>query len=138
MGCGNMILLDTHVLVWLAEGSARLGKKARKKLDEALKEGALYVSTISFWEVAMLKQKGRLELGIDMAAWRSSLLENELQELAVSGEIAIQAAGLENFHGDPADRLIAASALVSGATLCTADTQILSWSRKLSLLDANK
>jgi PIN domain nuclease of toxin-antitoxin system len=133
-----MILLDTHVLVWLAEGSARLGKKARKKLDEALKEGALYVSTISFWEVAMLKQKGRLELGIDMAAWRSSLLENELQELAVSGEIAIQAAGLENFHGDPADRLIAASALVSGATLCTADTQILSWSRKLSLLDANK
>jgi PIN domain nuclease of toxin-antitoxin system len=138
MGCGNMILLDTHVLVWLAEGSARLGKKARKKLDEALKEGALYVSTISFWEVAMLKQKGRLELGIDMAAWRSSLLENELRELAVSGEIAIQAAGLENFLGDPADRLIAASALVSGATLCTADTQILSWSRKLSLLDANK
>jgi len=49
-------------------GSPRLGKKARKKLDAALREGALYVSTISFWEVAMLKRKGRLELAIDIEA----------------------------------------------------------------------
>ncbi len=57
-----MILLDTHALVWLAEGLPALGKKARASADQALAEDALAVSAISLWEIALLHQKDRLTL----------------------------------------------------------------------------
>jgi PIN domain nuclease of toxin-antitoxin system len=133
-----MIILDTHSLFWLAEGSSRLGKRARKALDAALKQQGLFVVSISFWEIAMLQEKGRLSLQMDVASWRKSLLENQLQELAVTGDIAIRAAQLENFHGDPADRLIVAAALKHSASLCTADKKILAWKGISAVLDAGK
>lgn len=131
-----MILLDTHALVWLDEGSPRLGKEALPLIDKALKSSELFVSTISFWEVAMLVEKGRLEMQSEVDLWRQSLINNGLQEVALTGDIAISAALLKDFHGDPADRMIVATAIQLAAFLCTADEKILAWKHKLVRVNA--
>ncbi len=122
-----MIILDTHVLVWLDEGNHNLGKQTRKLIDLALQEDCLAVSPISFWEITMLLKKKRLEIGIDIKIWRQDLLEKGLNEIPMHGAIAIQAGSLPNFHGDPADRIIVASSLSTSAKLVTADKKILAW-----------
>jgi len=133
-----MILLDTHVLVWLDQGSRQLGSKSLALADEALKSSELFVSAISFWEIAMLVEKGRLEMQMKVENWRQALLDNGLVEVDLSGDIAIQSAQLQNIHGDPADRIIVATAIGLSATLCTADMKILSWTQDLERFDAHK
>ncbi len=122
-----MMLLDTHVLVWLDEGSPKLGKRALRFIDAEFGAGNLAVSAISFWEISMLIQKGRLEMRLETDIWRKELLENGLCEIPLDGAIAIRAGILREFHGDPADRLIVATALQTSSTLMTADQKILAW-----------
>ncbi len=131
-----MILLDTHVLLWLDSADARLGTAARRAIDEAHRAGELAVSAISFWETAMLIEKGRLQLDIPAHVWRQDLLSAGLREVAVDGEIGITAATLSGFHGDPADRLITSTALVRGDRLLTADGKILDWEGAAQRQDA--
>jgi PIN domain nuclease of toxin-antitoxin system len=131
-----MILLDTHALIWLAEASSRLGTEARKQADEALGRDELMVSAISFWETAMLQSRGRLEIDLPVADWRVALLRLGIGEVTIAGEVGIDAAQLAAFHGDPADRLITATAKRLGATLLTADERILAWSGDLTRADA--
>jgi PIN domain nuclease of toxin-antitoxin system len=95
------------------------------------------VSAITFWEVGMRVQKGQLHLGFDLHAWRRNLLDDGLVELPVDGEIAVRAGLLSNMHGDPADRMIVATAL-EGHRLVTADRRILDWTGHLSRLDATE
>jgi len=133
-----VIVLDTHVLVWLTEGRAELGRRARRQADAALAAGKLAASAITFWEIAMLHEKGRLRLRQPLAAWRSELLDAGLLELAITGDIGIEAAGLPGLHPDPADRLIIATASIKRATLLTADERILSWSGPLYTQDARR
>jgi len=133
-----MIVIDTHVLIWLTEGHERIGKKTRRLADEALKDDSLCVSAISFWEVEMLSQKGKICLSQPTRTWRLELLGLGLLEIPISGEIGIEAAAIENFHGDPADRIITATALHHGATIITADEQIIKWPGRLKLQDARK
>lgn len=132
-----MIVLDTHVLLWLRYGDARLGDRTRGELENAWKEGDAAVSAISFWEIAMLQDRGRLTLLHDTQHWRRELLQQGLVELPTDGDIGIRAARLEGFHGDPADRLIVATAM-AGRRLATADRRILSWRGPLHLLDARE
>ncbi|WP_319526571.1 type II toxin-antitoxin system VapC family toxin [uncultured Desulfosarcina sp.] len=122
-----MILLDTHVLVWLDEGNPRLGSNALKQINTAFGDSDLAVSAISFWEISMLVQKERLEIRMEMDVWRKELIESGLREIPLGGEIAIRSAVLRDFHGDPADRMIVATALQLSATLVTADKKILDW-----------
>ncbi len=136
MGGPRLILLDTHALIWLAEGEADLGPRARQLADGALHEDALLVCAITFWEVTMLEQKGRLQFDRPVVSWRKGLLEMGLVELPVAGEVAIAAARLADFHPDPADRLITASASLQGATLVTADDRILRWPGNVKRHDA--
>lgn len=131
-----MILLDTHALIWLDEGNPKLGEKALRQIDAALKGSCLYISTISYWEVAMLHKKQRIEMTIPIDIWRKNHLSNGLQEIQLSGDIAIQSALLKDFHGDPADRIITATALATNATLCTADRKMHEWKHSLPLLNA--
>lgn len=131
-----MIVLDTHALVWLAEGLADLGHEARAAADRALAEGALAVSAISFWEVAMLVEKGRLRAVQPLPAWRRELLDSGLTEIPVSGEVGITAVALPDLHPDPADRIIVATASLHRATLVTADRRLLDWSGALHRIDA--
>ncbi len=133
-----MILLDTHALVWLTEGLPALGKKARAIADQALAEDALAVSAISFWEIALLHQRERITLTQGVSAWRNQLLEFGLHELPVDGEIGIAATMLANFHADPADRFITASAVFFGAALLSADKRILKWPGKVQRIDASR
>lgn len=132
-----MILLDTHVMLWLRSGEADLGTRARAEIDRAWQSGEVAVSAISFWEVAMLKAKGRIEFPEDVALWRREQLAQGVVEIAVDGEIGVHAVGLADFHADPADRIIVATAL-RGHLLATADGDILDWTGNVRRLDARR
>lgn len=131
-------LLDTNALVWLVLGSRILGKRSREIADVALNEQSLYVSAISFWEVAMLAQRGRLPLARTASAWRRDVVNLGIIEAPVTGEIGILAADLQDFHRDPADRVIVATAQLQGAVLLTADARILGWTGQLQRHDARR
>ena len=132
------VLLDTHALVWLLEGDQHLGHETRRLADIAVREDALRVSAMTFWEVGMLVQRGRLILVQPVTNWRHNVLELGIAEIPVSGDIGILATELEDFPLDPADRIIAATALVHGARLITADASILGWKGQLSRHDAHE
>ena len=132
-----MILLDTHVLVWQEQGDRRLGRQARQAVARALAQGQAAVSAISFWEVGMRMQKGQIALRFELDAWRRDLLEQGVNEIPVNGLIAARAGLLPDLHGDPADRLIVATAL-EGHTLVTADERILAWPGTLDRLCATE
>lgn len=132
-----MLLLDTHVMLWLRLGDARLGSDTRREIDRAWQSGGVGVSALSFWEVAMLKAKGRIQFPEDVGLWRREQLEQGVVEIVVDGEIGIRAVNLSDFHSDPADRLIVATAL-GGHCLVTADRRILGWSGGLSCMRATE
>jgi PIN domain nuclease of toxin-antitoxin system len=131
-----LIILDTHVLIWLDQGVPALGDNARHRANGALREEALATATVSFWEIATLCGRGRLKIGQPIAIWRRSLFDLGLQEMPLDGEVAIVAGELEGLHGDPADRIIIATSILSNATLLTADQSILDWPGSLKRLDA--
>ncbi len=130
-----MILLDTHVLIYLLFEESRLGRQTRQIIGDAWPDNNVAVSAITFWEVAMLHEKGRMTLLRNIESWRDSLLENGLLEIAVNGQIGIRANALPNFHPDPADRIIVATAL-EGHQLITADRRILEWPGPLNPLSS--
>ena len=131
-----MILLDTHALIWLVEADPKLGKKVRELADQALKDNELATSAITFWEVAMLVHRKRIGLSLPADVWRRRLLDMGLMEIPITGDIGITAAGLQGFNGDPADRFIAATAILRGGTLMTADKAILGWPGEMMRQDA--
>ena len=133
-----MLLLDTHVLVWLDEGNPRLGKEATEAMNSALTSGQLGVASISFWEIAMLVRKNRLAIRIGLDVWRRELLQSGLKEIPLRGSTALRAGELRAFHGDPADRMIVATALEYPATLVTADKRILAWGELHQKIDATR
>ncbi len=132
-----MILLDTHVLLWFRTAEEKIGSNCRQQVAVALRESDLAVSAFSFWEIAMLLDKGRITLPSEIIPWRANLLANFMVEIPVSGEIGIRANNLPNFHPDTADRIIVATAL-EGHRLVTADELILQWSGSLDRLDARE
>jgi PIN domain nuclease of toxin-antitoxin system len=131
-----VILLDTHAAIWLTIG--QLGKQSRRIADKALTDDGLAISTISFWELSMLIAKGRLRALKSPREQRTKMLAAGIQELPLTGEIAILAGELENLHGDPADRIIAATAIAHDATLVTADANLLRWPNPLKRQDAER
>lgn len=103
-------------------GSDSLSGVARRLLDE---EDRLLVSSICCWEVATLVRKGRLGLDREVNEWVPEALgASRVEELPVTAEIGTEAGGLENFHGDPADRLLAASAKLLQRPLLTKDRRL--------------
>lgn len=138
MGRNEVILLDTHAAIWFATDSDLLGKTSRDLADQALLDERLVVSAISFWEVALLTSKGRLQIGRSPSELRLRLIDAGVTELPVTGPISILAVELEHLHGDPADRFIAATSVIHGATLMTADGELLRWPHKIQRQDASK
>lgn len=136
MGFIKVILLDTHVLLWLISGDKKLGIKSRVLIDDALQQDQIAVSAITFWEIALLQQKSRIEFNQEPQRWRKELLNQGVTEIVISGDISILSTTLENFHPDPADRLIVASAIINHAILVTADKKILNWKANFECLDA--
>jgi len=136
VGSGTLILLDTHALLWLDQDDARLGPQARTASDDALAMGTLAVSAITFWETAILDAKGRVRVHEALQVWRMSLLAQGIVEIPVDGATAIASVQLDGLPGDPADRLIVATARLNGATLLTADRKLLDWPGDLQTADA--
>ena len=121
-----MIVLDTHVWVWWVSGLEPLSTRAASLIDQAVRDRAILVSCISVWEVAMLVKRGRLALTMDVEDWvaRSEALPF-LRFVPVENRVALAAVGLpEPLHGDPADRIIVATARTLGATLVTRDERL--------------
>ena len=134
----NPILLDTNAFIWAVEGDKRLGVNSRNLVDVALREENVSVSAISFWEIALLISRSRLGLAYPSNQWRQNALRLGIVEAPVTGDIAIQSVELTGFHRDPTDRIIAATAIIRGATLMTADERILSWNGNLRCQDARR
>jgi PIN domain nuclease of toxin-antitoxin system len=132
-----VILLDTHVALWIAT-NATLGTQTRALLERALADDRLAVSAISFWEIALLVSKKRFETSKAPKVLRTELLDTGIVELPLTGQIAILAVDLQNLHGDPADRFIAATAIAHDATLLTADKRLLEGRHKLKRHNAVK
>jgi PIN domain nuclease of toxin-antitoxin system len=126
-----VILLDTHVVIWSAEGDARLGRQARKLIAEKNQTEPFHVSAISAWEIAMLVSKGRLDLGGPAQDWLVKVMKHPAwQTIPVDAAAAAESVNLPgSFHNDPADRFIVATARLQGLALVTADAAILAYSR---------
>ena len=133
-----MILLDTHAVLWFTAEDEALGKQSMALARRALAEDRLYVSAISFWEIAMLTAKGRLQAIDSPVELRLRILSSGIREAALTGDIALLAVGLKSLHGDPADRFIAATAIAHDAILMTADRLLLTWRHKVKRQNAAK
>jgi PIN domain nuclease of toxin-antitoxin system len=129
-----LILVDTHVVVWLAFDQTRISKKARVAIDEARQAGrGLAISDISLLELTMLSNKGRIHLEISLESFLTEI-ERRFIVLPISGRICVRALTLPpSYPKDPADRIIGATALVEGLSLLTADREIRN-SRALSTI----
>jgi PIN domain nuclease of toxin-antitoxin system len=121
------VVFDTHIWLRASAGDPQLGALRNFR-------GTAIVPAISVWEVAMLASKERIELKPDVNRWVHTNLQPPVRLEPLHPEISLESCRLEDFHGDPADRLIVATALVLGAPLITADRQIISWNERCARL----
>ena len=120
-----MILLDTHVLVFDALEPKRLSRPARLALERGVESGTLACSDISLWEIALLIARERIHPETDAAQFIEDIVQARLVNvLAISPRIAVLAQSDDFLHGDPADRIIVATAIAHQATLVSADARL--------------
>lgn len=127
-----MILLDTQVLLWFVSGDDRLRAPAWKLVADAAKAGEAAVSPISFWEAAMLVSKGRIHLGLPADAWAGAICSSDTgpKLVPLTPVIAARAGQLTgDLHGDPADRILIATARAHNFELLTTDEKILAYAK---------
>lgn len=121
-----MILLDTHAWVWWLSQPEKLSRTAKQAIARNFAARAIGVSSFSVWEVALLAARGRLRLAVDLESWLAA--SERLPGLTfhpVTNAIALQSVSLPGeFHSDPADRIIVATARHLGAELVTGDQKI--------------
>jgi PIN domain nuclease of toxin-antitoxin system len=120
-------LLDTHALIWWVDDPRRLSVRQRRAIRTAGDAGELWVSEISFWEVASLVERGRLRLAADLDDWlERAAAEPLVQRCGISPAIARELVALTGTRDwDPADRILVATARVLGAKLVTSDDRIV-------------
>jgi PIN domain nuclease of toxin-antitoxin system len=128
----DLLLLDTHVWLWLVAGSPDLSTEARHSIDGAAAAGTLRIAAISLWEIALLASRGRIVLGKSISLWLEEALADPGPAIdPLSPQIAIESHALpDDFHRDPADRMIVATARVTSAVLMTRDQQILDYAAR--------
>jgi len=116
------LLIDTHLLLWAAEGIEYLPPGAQTLMSEP--ENELFFSVASLWEVAIKCGLGREDFKVDPRLLRRGLLDNGYSELPILSEHAVAIGDLPPIHKDPFDRLLVAQAIVEGITLLTADERV--------------
>jgi len=120
-----LILVDTHVVVWLAFDEYRISSKAKAAIDEArdLRDG-LAISDMTLLEIGTLASRGRVHLGISLESFLQEV-ETRFVVLPITGRACARAMSFPTtYPKDPADRIIGATALVEGLSLITADREI--------------
>ncbi len=135
------VLLDTHTLVWLLAGDRRLSPAVAEVVRQAATTNQVYVSAITPGEIAMLVAKHKLTFSCDVLAWLDEALRQPGITLTpLTPAIAVDSVRLPGtLHGDPADRIIVATARHLRATLVTADAKLLTYGRSghVAVLDAS-
>ena len=121
-----MIVLDTHALVWWVNGDVALSKKAKAAIAQELTGGQIIVSAISAWEIAMLVRQEKLVLSMDVDSWLATVAAIEaVRFLPLDVEVMVKSVDLPGeFHKDPADRMIVATARKLAVPLVTKDDKI--------------
>ena len=120
-----MILVDTHVVVWLALEASNISKKARAAIEQTRHSGlGLAISGITLLEIAQIESRGRIKLNSSLETFLSEV-EARFVVLPITGRVCVRAMELPvGYPKDPADRIIGATALVEGIPLVTADDHI--------------
>jgi PIN domain nuclease of toxin-antitoxin system len=133
VGHEPVIVLDTHVLIWWLSEPSSLSTKARRAIAKETSANTIIVSAISVLEIATAARRGRLRFAVSVETWLADTRRlPELRYEPVSAEIALLAGSFgDDMHGDPADRIIAATAILLAVPLVTADTKL----RALQALD---
>lgn len=123
-----MILLDTHVWWWSLTEPENLSQKAIETIAQT-KTAHRAIASISIWELAMMAAKKRIELQVSISKWFSKAIdESGISVIELSPEIAVESCRLPgDFHKDPADRIIVATARVHNYRLLTKDQKILDY-----------
>ena len=118
------LLLDTHIWLWSLLDPDRLSGRARSQLTD--RANTLALSPVSVWEALVLSEKGRVLLHPDPWSWiRNALAVRPVRAIPVTFDVAFGSRSVRLGHDDPADRFIAATAMVHGLTLVTADRALL-------------
>jgi PIN domain nuclease of toxin-antitoxin system len=116
-------LLDTHTFVWLASDQSELSAKAFAAIKKDRR--SLYISVVTVWEIALLHKKGRLLLPLPAGEFvERAMRHHGIQELPLTGEVALRAVALPDLHNDPFDRILIASSLHHQCHLVTKDEKI--------------
>jgi PIN domain nuclease of toxin-antitoxin system len=113
------LLLDTHLLLWVAGEPKRLSRAARALISD--QENQLLFSAASLWEVAIKNSLGRRDFRADARLLRRGLLDNGYSELPIASDHVVALESLPQLHKDPFDRILVAQATVEGITLLTSD-----------------
>ncbi len=131
------ILLDTHVWIWISEIPDELGSNARRLLEDL--DNEIFLSPISTLEIAQLIKSGKIELKHSLSSWvRKSLSELDAKTAPFTHDIAEMAYKVPKpFHKDPADRILAATAILENLGFMTADKEILG-NRHIRTINARK
>lgn len=121
-----MIVLDTHALVWWVSADPTLSKKAKAAIERELVGGEIIISSISAWEIAVLVEREKLVLSMDVSSWLDTISAIEaVRFMPVDVEIATKSVDLPGeFHKDPANRMIVATARKLAVPLVTKDEKI--------------
>jgi PIN domain nuclease of toxin-antitoxin system len=121
-----ILLLDTHFWIWWLTPRSPLKPAERNALDAAAEAGSVYLAAISLWEAQLLHSKERLQLPLPFSEWLTRATESRvLTVLPLDRDVVIAVDSLPaQFHGDPADRLIVATARTHGMPLATRDRAI--------------
>lgn len=132
-----MLVLDTHVLLWVLAGDERLHRNARDLVEDELRRRRLFVSAATYWELAQLVRLGRIDLGCELRVWRARRSDAGIGEIPLDSGTLILAEDLrgQGAPGDLADRLIMAGAISRHGRLATADREILDWDGRLERVD---
>ncbi|MCP3997615.1 MAG: type II toxin-antitoxin system VapC family toxin [bacterium] len=118
------LLLDTHIWYWYVAGSRDLPTPLRDAIDEAL--GSCWLSPISLWELGVLVDKQRIRIDLPYQKWVDrALTDFPVHEAAVNFEVSRRVKDLAGLHADPADRFLAATALIYELTLVTLDGRLV-------------
>jgi PIN domain nuclease of toxin-antitoxin system len=126
------LLLDTHLLLWAAQDSDRLGDDVRTLIDD--EEHELIFSVASLWEVVIKAGLGRTDFEVDPAELRGGLIAAGYVELDIGARHVLSLADLPPLHRDPFDRLLVAQALSENVTLVTADAIVAGYPGKIRLV----
>jgi PIN domain nuclease of toxin-antitoxin system len=126
------LLLDTHALIWLADGNRKLGATSKAEIRQAYREDRAMISAITPWEIALLVSKARVTLDKDAMEWIDTALSVPgVRLMPLEPAIAVESTRLPfNMNPDPADRILVATARHFGATLVTADQALLELARR--------